>query len=332
MAQVRKNKQAVAYILAASHSGSTLLALLLDSHPEICSVGELKVGALGDLDNYLCSCRRKLLECPFWSNVREDMHEAGEEFELNNPRTDIRAVQHPILRKLLRPMVRGRFLEFVRDAMLWFVPAWHRHFRNIKRRNRAFLSALARLSGASVVADSSKVGVRLKYLMRDEQIDVRVIRLVRDGRGVALTYVDPSEFADAKTAELRGGGTGKSDTHAKLDMTEAAYEWARANTEAEALKGRLNSNQYLEIHYEDLCSNTEHTLNTVYRFLNVAESASEVIENIDKIEHHIVGNGMRLDADHTIVLDERWREQLSAEQLEEFDKVAGALNAKYGYR
>ena len=331
MTNTHDKKQTVAYILAASHSGSTLLALLLDTHPEICSVGELKVGALGDLDNYLCSCRRKIVTCPFWSEVRENVQQSGEEFELNDPRTDIRATKNPLLRKLLGPMVRGGFTEFVRDALLWLVPAWHRHFSNIRKRNRTFLAVLARLSGASVVADSSKVGVRLKYLLRDKEIAVRVIRLIRDGRGVALTYVNPNEFADAKTAELRGGGTGKSDTHAKLDMSEAAYEWARANTEAEALKRRLDDEQYLEIHYEDLCTDTEATLNTVYRFLEVAENASEVIENIDKIEHHIVGNGMRLDADHAIVLDERWREQLNPEQLEEFERVAGALNTKYGY-
>ena len=36
------------YILAASHSGSTLLAMLLSTHPEICTVGELKATNLGD--------------------------------------------------------------------------------------------------------------------------------------------------------------------------------------------------------------------------------------------------------------------------------------------
>ena len=32
----------LAYILAASHSGSTLLAMLLGAHRETCTVGELK--------------------------------------------------------------------------------------------------------------------------------------------------------------------------------------------------------------------------------------------------------------------------------------------------
>jgi len=326
------DKQSVAYILAASHSGSTLLALMMDSHPDICSVGELKVGVLGDLDNYLCSCRRKIVECPFWTDVKNHMHDAGESFEFSDPGTDIRVTNSSVLKRVLRPMVQGPVLEFVRDAVLLALPAWHRHWRGIRRRNRAFLGALGKLSGASVVADSSKVGIRLKYLLRDKSIDVRVVRLIRDGRGVALTYINPSDFADAKASNLRGGGTGNQNSHAALAMPSAAQEWVRANEEAEELKKRVGADRVLEIHYEDLCGDTITTLNMVYEFLGVAPLAADVIRDVDNIEHHIVGNGMRLDDDHTIVLDERWKTQLSETQLTEFENVAGAMNSSYGYR
>lgn len=322
----------VAYILAASHSGSTLLAMLLNSHPEICSVGELKVGALGDLDNYLCSCRRKIVACPFWSQVREEMHKADEDFELDNPGTDIRVTDNKLLRTLLSPMVRGRLLETIRDTLLTLLPAWHKHLTNIQKRNRCLLAALVRLSDASVIADSSKVGVRLKYLLRDEKIEVRVIRLIRDGRGVALTYINPGEFADATAANRRNGGTGKANMHATPGMSEAANEWLRANKEGQIIKRILGDEQYLEIRYEDLCTYTEETINSVYEFLGVAPTASHIIRNIDKVEHHIVGNGMRLDDDHTIILDERWKDELSQAQIAEFNAVAGALNAEYGYQ
>ncbi len=321
----------VAYILAASHSGSTLLAMLLDSHPDVCSVGELKVGALGDLDNYLCSCRRRLMACPFWSQIQERMRESGEGFDFNDPGTDIRVTDNRLLRRLLRPMVRSRPLEILRDAILTLLPAWHRHSRATRERNRSFLAALTQLSGASVVADSSKVGVRLKYLLRDKKIDVRVIRLIRDGRGVALTYINPGDFADAKEADMRSGGTGEPSDRTRVDMPDAAREWFRANKEAEAIKGFLDEEQCLEIHYEDLCTDTVATMNAVFGFLGVAANAAEIIRNVDNVEHHIVGNGMRLDNDHTIILDERWRGELSKAQLAEFDLVAGSLNAKYGY-
>ena len=312
-------------------SGSSHPYSLLDSHPEICSVGELKVGALGDLENYLCSCRRKIVTCPFWSEVRAKFRSAGEEFELDNPGTDIRVTDNKLIKRLLRPMVKGRLLELLRDALLFFIPEWHKHASRVRKRNYNFLSVLASLSGAAVVADSSKVGVRLKFLLRDSYLDVRVIRLIRDGRGVALTYINPSEFADAKAATLRGGGTGNENSHVTMTMPEAADEWVRANEEAESLRSILNEEQYLEIHYEDLCTNTIETMNSVYRFLGVSPLASQVIRDVDRVEHHIVGNGMRLDDDHTIILDERWRTQLTAQQLSEFQAVAGEKNTSYGY-
>jgi hypothetical protein len=47
--------------------------------------------------------------------------------------------------------------------------------------------------------------------------------------------------------------------------------------------------------------------------------------------HHVVGNGMRLDATNEIKLDERWKSELSASDLKQFDTVAGKMNRRLGY-
>ena len=47
-------KQKLIYLAAASHSGSTMTAMLLGAHPDLCSVGELKAINLGDKNSYLC--------------------------------------------------------------------------------------------------------------------------------------------------------------------------------------------------------------------------------------------------------------------------------------
>ena len=77
------------------------------------------------------------------------------------------------------------------------------------------------------MVDSSKVAVRLKYLLRNPELDVKVIRLIRDGRGVALTYMDPAQFADAENPDRRGGGMGGNREDERLPMTQAAYQWRR---------------------------------------------------------------------------------------------------------
>jgi hypothetical protein len=40
---------------------------------------------------------------------------------------------------------------------------------------------------------------------------------------------------------------------------------------------------------------------------------------------------MRFDRSSEIRLDERWRTHLSTENLQIFERLAGALNRKYGY-
>jgi hypothetical protein len=62
------------YIAGSSHSGSTLLDLLLGSHPQIESVGEAKkissvAGKIRAGEHPLCTCRAEVTQCPFWQAV-----------------------------------------------------------------------------------------------------------------------------------------------------------------------------------------------------------------------------------------------------------------------
>lgn len=77
------------YILAASHSGSTLTAMLLNSHPDICTAGELKATSLGDTDKYHCSCRTLIGDCPFWQGVSGEMKRLGFDYDVRNARTSL---------------------------------------------------------------------------------------------------------------------------------------------------------------------------------------------------------------------------------------------------
>ena len=85
------------------------------------------------------------------------------------------------------------------------------------------MQCILKRTGKSVIVDSSKIGIRLKYLLRNPCLDVKIIRLIRDGRGVALTYMNPAGFADATDPGLRSGGTGIEKENG-LSMAEAARE------------------------------------------------------------------------------------------------------------
>jgi hypothetical protein len=321
----------LAYILAASHSGSTLLGMLLGSHPQIATVGEIKLSskAMGDIASYRCSCGQLIRRCNFWEKVKEAMARRGYEFDIANAGMDYRAVDSRYARRLLEPLHRGRLLENLRDGLLQFSPAWQRELPEIQKHNAALVSTIIEVTGAKVVVDSSKTSLRLKYLLRNPELDIKVIRLIRDGRGVALTYMNPAEFADAKDPSLRGGGTGGNRKNERLTLARAAYQWRRSNEEAENLLFRLDKSRWIEIRYEQLCQDTENTLGLLFGFLGL--NPEERVKDFRSAGNHIVGNGMRLDTTSEVRLDERWKSVLSEDDLRIFDHIAGAMNRRYGY-
>jgi hypothetical protein len=176
----------------------------------------------------------------------------------------------------------------------------------------------------------SKVGLRLKYLLRNPGLDVRVLRLVRDGRAVSMTHTSPAEFADAADPRHRSGGSGLVRPNFRLPMDEAALLWRHSNEEADRVTASLPHAQWLEVRYEELCRHPEETLRGVCEFLGLPPAP--VGGNFREAKpQHIVGNGMRFDRSSEIRLDERWRTHLSVENLQIFERLAGELNRKYGY-
>lgn len=144
----------VIYIASAAHSGSTLLDLMLNAHPEIISVGEvLKLGLIkikkhGELKFTRCSCRAaSLRECDFWSSV------------------DTQTMQ-------------------AERKSLWELDL--RDYHNFDTRhapNLALFRAISKASGKDFVVDSSKMPRRLAYLMGFDELEIYPIHLVRDPKG-----------------------------------------------------------------------------------------------------------------------------------------------------
>jgi len=330
MPLLTNHKLKLVYLLAASHSGSTLLAMLLNAHPEVCTVGELKATSLGDPARYRCSCRKLIKECPFWKGIQEDMAKQGFNFDVTDAGTDLKSGASEYEKKLLRPLLRGRFFENMRDVALSLSPYWKKRLSIILARNKALIECIADRTGKRIIVDSSKIGLRLKYLLQIPELDVNVIRTVRDGRGVSLTYMNPALFADAKNYSLRQGGMGGNRDDESRTMIQAAREWRRSNEEGQQVLKLITPSQHTQISYEMLCHNPEETMEKLYRFIGV--DPNKVDNNYRRVEHHVIGNGMRLDATSEISLDERWGTTLSEHNLRIFDAVAGKLNRSLGYQ
>jgi hypothetical protein len=321
-------KQQLIYLAAASHSGSTMTAMLLGAHPDLCSVGELKAVHLGDKARYLCSCKTLVSECAFWQGVSEKMSQRGQDFSISAAGMDIRTGATPYILKLLKPLVHAPFMELIRDCLLSLSPVWRKQLSILQKRNADYVGAIAEQAGVEAVVDSSKIGLRLKYLLKNKDLDIKIIWVVRDGRGVSLSYKNPSEYADAKDPALRGGGAGKTQEQGRSIKT-GAYEWIRCNQETQAVLSTIPKEKWMQIHYEDICNNTEQTLDSIFEFIGVDPTKKRL--DFKTVAHHVVGNGMRLDDSEVIQLDDRWKEQLNETELKCFYDVAGEYHRSLGY-
>ncbi len=304
----------LAYIVAASYSGSTLLAMLLGAHADGCTVGEMRAPDVGNPDEYFCSCGAKIKECTFWMRVSAGMAKKGiPNFDITNASLSIYDTQNQYISRLLAPLPRGPLLEVARDIALSISPAWKAHLQKIQSRNAALVEVLKEITGSQVVVDSSKLALHLKYLLKCPALNIKVIHLLRDGRAVATSML--------------GHGT-KRDTRAK-SVEAAASSWRGNNETAERLLARLPSSQLLQIRYEDLCREPEPTLERLCEFLGM--DPERIVLDFRSRQQHVLGNDMRLKSTSEIRVDERWRTQLSREDLDVFETTAGELNRKYGY-
>ena len=145
----------VIYIAGTSHSGSTLLDLMLNAHPAIFSAGEvLKLNRQLEISHPRkqtyspCSCGApSLWQCPVWSRVDARTRETA-----GRSLTDLDMLDY------------GET-----DAA--------------KAPNAIVLKAIADVTGKSFVVDSSKLPKRLSYLMRLKELDVYPVHIVRDPKG-----------------------------------------------------------------------------------------------------------------------------------------------------
>jgi len=298
------------FLTSQSYSGSTLLAFLLGAHPEIATVGEM-VGLLprANSDEFLCSCGQKIKECEFWHAIASVMETKGFQFEVANFNTRFELGSHPLIRRLRAGSLRSNTLEAIRDAIFWAWPGQTYQLSKIAARNKALAEAVLDVTGKRVFLDTSKNHMRIKYLLRYSDLDMLVIHLVRDVRGVVTSYLSHHRGATAQ---------------------RAAQSWVNRNRNIQRQLRAVPDNKQIRVRYEDLCQNTQDTLECLYRFCEVEPGV--VVTDFRSVPHHIVGNTrMRLSSASEIKFDERWKRVLTEDQLKEIDRVAGAMHRQYGY-
>jgi hypothetical protein len=293
----------------SSYSGATLLAFLLNAHPQIASIGEMN-GLIPseDPESYRCSCGKRIKACEFWQAVTREMIRCGFEFDVADFDNAFRLAGPHWMQRLRVASLGSATLDSIRDLVLQTLPGERSQLTALVARNVAFADAVLRLTGKSVFVDTSKDHLRARVLRMFSPYDVRVIHLVRDPRGVVAS-------------RLRRG--------VRISIREAARQWVRLHTRLQNSFAALAPDKYIRVRYESLCRDPHGVLRELYCFCGADPEFR--IQDLPSTSHHIVGNAMRLDNLSEIKLDERWREFLTAGQQKEIWQIAGRLGMQYGY-
>lgn len=303
------------YVVATSYSGTTLLSVLMNAHPEIASVGEL-ANSLGIIyrkrknKRYHCSCGAEIGECSYWEEVRRNCSMQGVELNLYDFKTRLDMGLGDHANRLFFG-VPDTFagIASVRNAMLWMLPVTRQRLKRTLSRNLVIARSILKASGKTIFFDSSKNVTSAFYHAKRSDINFKVIHLVRDPRGVLNSAL-------------------RRDSH--NDSVQILRNWRRLHGGALMLKRSLDEGSYLLVRYERLCHSTQETLDSIYRFIGVTPvDSGNTAAGPEK--YHIIGNRMRRKALTGLSYDESWKDSLTGEQLALCKEITGDLGLMLDY-
>ena len=279
----------VLFIGGWGRCGSTLLDMLLGQVTDVLSVGEVReIWLRGCVENRPCGCGLAFHQCPFWVAVGERAFGGWDAVDL----PDLLKTRY----SLDRPWGIARIV----------LPGRGKSSRALDRYCDALsrlYSAIRDVSGAEVVVDSSKLSSHALLLRRSKNIDVRVVHLVRDSRGVAYSLQQQVE------KRVTTGASTMLPQHGPLT---ASLRYALYNGLTDAL--RLSRGAQMRLRYEDLMDDPARHLRRILGFAGdgVATGSLDFLSgNVAKMRsnHMVDGNPIRFITGSVILRrDERWRD------------------------
>lgn len=221
----------IAYIAGAKHCGSTMLDALLGQAEGARSLGE--VGGFGRFaQGGPCDCGLAAASCEECRAVVTGLDQSIE----------------------LRRLGDLFGLPCKERRIHWTLVGTSARWQYARIADRLFALA-AEATGSWLLVDSSKNISRAAALALDSEHDVRVIHLVRDGRGF---------LASRRRRAQLDGRSGRP----ALELALGLVEWLAKNLAITALlRPRLGKDRYLLCRYEDLLADPETALRRIGGFL-----------------------------------------------------------------
>jgi len=302
----------IVFIMGVGRSGSTLLDTILGNHPDMEGVGELcNISENGWIANRYCACGQRVNNCPFWSEVRREWAErtgTGNEYRYASL---IRALEK-------RRAWLGRLAQEIRRGSS--------RVQEYLELTKALFEGIKIASGKSIIVDSSKRASRALLLSQIPEVDLHVIHLVRDVRGVV--WSKKKSFPINERAGLSKGEVPQSSVRSSLawNLVNVVDEWTRR---------RLFAPKSIRVRYEDCVAHPKETLPQIGRLIDVdlSELAEAIVAGEQmEIGHTISGNYMRMAGPARVRPDTAWIEKLPSWDRRVCWMLSGWLMRRYGYR
>ncbi len=301
----------VAFIGGHGRSGSTLLARMMGAVDGVFSAGEVcYIWEQGVLRDRICSCGKPFSACGFWQQVG-DVAFGGWTTQI--------AERGLALRKQVD---RNRYVPQLAAPAAF--PSFKEKLADYGHMYRQVLHGIQVASGAKVVVDISK-NPSTGYLLRQiEDVDLRVVHLVRDVHGVAYSWAKVVSRPDRDGAPMT-----------RLTYARTAREWTAFNAMVEGL-GVLGESRML-LRYENLIGDPLGSLRRVLPFVG-QPVGPDTLSFIDGVMvslpqgHEVTGNPMRFrSGPEELRLDEEWRTALSPRKRVAISVASAPGLLRYGY-
>lgn len=297
----------VLYVLGRGRSGSTIFANVLGELDGYFAGGELRV--LWDpvvVQHGSCGCGEPITRCAVWSGVLDRVSDIDAEEAAMLQREIVR--ESNTLRLLLWP---GR--------SSW--PARER-FAQLMRR---VYEAVADVTGARVIVDSSKRPSYAAFLRTVPGCDPYYVHLVREPRASAYSWQN-RRYESARSSGVEVTRRGALD---------ATLRWDLLNLGSEGLLRTVGTGRGMTMRYEDFIAEPQHHVEQVAQLLGETSWRSPFLDDhtvVLRPNHTIAGNPSRF-ATGTLVLEDRAEWTVKQARFDRWVSTAVALPflRHYGY-
>lgn len=297
----------VLLITGWGRSGSTVISNVLGGIDGFFSAGE--VGLLwlrGVIRGNRCGCTKPVPECELWSSV------------LSSPRY-LDAMNHTTpedVVEIQRGPAGSKALHSVLD-LTNPDPRLERYRQILAGTYRA----IAEASGSRVVVDSTKRPVHAAVLRSLDDVDLYMVQLVRDPRGVA--------YSRRRMKEAFGHHM------QRMGSVNSTLRWVHRNYTAELVRKRLPAQRSLLLRYEDFVSHPRGSIFDLVRFVGEEVSSNPFVEdNLVRLppNHAVSGNQSRFRSGLVeIRADHEWIQKQTLLDRATATGVAFPLLHRYGY-